>query len=359
MNVSVYAGDKEQQYATVTNDKEYYDELTTAKTHKQTHINQCSAGTGEKGPQNDKIIGKATKMKLSCIAMLLVVVLFISLGAVVLSIISFIASDNISIKSDVTNDDIASLATTVKNNVSQLGIQLDALNSLAIIEQAVTTGLHCGNGVWYQVAHLNMSDTSQQCPSAWNEYNNRTSNIRVCGRANNTEGSCSSISLSMTSIGRLYSRVCGRVIGYQIGSPDAFSKYAENDDINFDGINITYGTQHHHIWSYVAGWSENLPSFSCPCSSTTQSIPPSFIGRSYCESGNPTHTHMRDHLYASDPLWDGQQCEGTCCTGTNSPPWFSVQLPAPTTEGIEVSICADQSTSDEDTPIELLEIYVQ
>ena len=42
-----------------------------------------------------------------------------------------------------------------------------------------------------------------------------------------------------------------------------------------------------------------------------------------------------------------------------SPPWFSVQLPAPTTEMIEVSICADESTDNEDTPIELLEIYVQ
>ena len=41
------------------------------------------------------------------------------------------------------------------------------------------------------------------------------------------------------------------------------------------------------------------------------------------------------------------------------PPWFSVQLPAPTTDMIEVSICADESTDNEDTPIELLEIYVQ
>jgi hypothetical protein len=53
------------------------------------------------------------------------------------------------------------------------------------------------------------------------------------------------------------------------------------------------------------------------------------------------------------------QCEGTCCNGTNSPPWFTVQLPAPTTDVIEVSICADESIDTEDTPIELLEIYVQ
>ena len=29
----------------------------------------------------------------------------------------------------------------------------------------------CGDGLWNQVAHLNMSDPSQQCPSAWVEFN--------------------------------------------------------------------------------------------------------------------------------------------------------------------------------------------
>jgi hypothetical protein len=64
-------------------------------------------------------------------------------------------------------------------------------------------------------------------------------------------------------------------------------------------------------------------------------------------------------LYSGDRLWDGEQCEGSCCEGAQSPPWFSVQLPAPTTDMIEVSICCDQGTLDEDTPVELMEIYVQ
>ena len=54
-----------------------------------------------------------------------------------------------------------------------------------------------------------------------------------------------------------------------------------------------------------------------------------------------------------DPLLDGQQCEGTCCTGANSPQWFSVQLPAPTTDMTEVSICCDKGTDDEDILVEL------
>ena len=49
----------------------------------------------------------------------------------------------------------------------------------------------------------------------------------------------------------------------------------------------------------------------------------------------------------------------TCCSGTKSPPWFSVQLPTRTIDGIEVRICGDESTSNEDITIELLEIFVQ
>lgn len=81
----------------------------------------------------------------------------------------------------------------------------------------------------------------------------------------------------------------------------------------------------------------------------------------YCESGNnEANSGISYFLYSSDPLWDGQQCmsEGTCCSGRNSPPWFNVDLIHPTTDSIEVHICADFDTS-EDTPIHFLELYVQ
>ena len=88
-----------------------------------------------------------------------------------------------------------------------------------------------------------MSDPSQQCPSAWREYN--TSRVRACGRPFNLEGSCAVTDYSL--IGRQYSRVCGRLIGYQIGSPDAFNIGSETRPIReviiFDGISITYGAQ--------------------------------------------------------------------------------------------------------------------
>ena len=80
----------------------------------------------------------------------------------------------------------------------------------------------------------------------------------------------------------------------------------------------------------------------------------------YCESGNPNQEWV-DQVFSNDKLWDGEQCshEGTCCTGTNTPPWFSVNLGSPTSDDIEVRIMGSESTDNEDTPIELLEIYVQ
>ena len=84
---------------------------------------------------------------------------------------------------------------------------------------------------------------------------------------------------------------------------------------------------------------------NCPCSTEAGTQPPTNIGDNYfCESGNPNNAFEEGQVYSSDPLWDGQECEGSCCGGTQSPPWFSVQLPAPTTDTIEVSICCDQST---------------
>ena len=89
--------------------------------------------------------------------------------------------------------------------------------------------------------------------------------------------------------------------------------------------------------------------------------PQEFVGSiHYCESGYPSNTFIPLEVFTSDPLWDGEQCEGTCCSGTNSPPLFSVQLPTSTTDKdmIEVRICADESTSNENILIELLEIFV-
>ena len=314
------------------------------ETQRQTNINKS------KIKQNDlKGVPYTTKLIVVLIIMM-VILLLITIVSIALSIATYSRltskQPNVPSPLDDTNDDIISVLHRFSSSIqSQL---TDMLTQPA-----------CGPGLWWRVAYLNMTDPSQQCPPAWREYN--TSGVRACGRPVTSEGSCPATSYFT---GRQYSRVCGRVIGYQFASPDGFQRHGDRD-IDLDGINITHGAQCKHIWSYVAGLTQDTSSQvkeKCPCSTDNGQgrEPPSSIGDNYyCESGNPDENFMPNHLYANDPLWDGQQCEGTCCNGTNSPPWFSVQLSAPTTDTIQVSICCDQRTDDEDTPVELIEIYVQ
>ena len=250
---------------------------------------------------------------------------------------------------------------TAQSNMSQNLNQIDAKFSLLTQYLSVQTKINCGPGLWHRLIFLNMSNPTHQCPSAWREYN--TIGVRACGRPVNSSGSCAAIH-HFTD--QQYSRMCGSVIGYQFASPDAFQHIDEDNSIDLDGINITHGTNYSHIWSCVAGYNIKPITASqrlskCPCSNDDrQGIdPPSSISDNYyCESGNPNNNHT-ETLYTDDPLWDGRQCEGTCCTGINYPPWFTVQLTAPTSDAIEVSICCDQSTDDEDVPVSQIEIYVQ
>ena len=220
-------------------------------------------------------------------------------------------------------------------------------------------------GGWTRVAYLNMTDTSQQCPSAWTQRNISSEPRRVCGR--DSSGGCKSVTYS--THGMNYSHVCGRVIGYQYGLPDGFGNPSPTIESYYaDGVSLTHGPpgSRQHIWTFVAGIVENNPSiYSCPCADRAQalSLVPSFVGNDYfCESGNPASTPTYT-FFPNDPLWDGQGCGAASCCELSyppgvTPPWFCKQLPQTTTDDIEVRICGDQEIANEDTPVELIEIYV-
>ena len=219
----------------------------------------------------------------------------------------------------------------------------------------------CGDGLWQRVAYLNMSDPQQQCPPAWRLYS--TNGVRACGRPVTSQPSCPAV---FYTTGRQYHKVCGRIIGYQVATTGAFNpaRAASGlDDVYIDGVSVTHGNPRSHIWTFAAGVTEgthvNSAAPDCPCSRTGATQAPDFIGNNYyCESGNSANHAIFGYLYSSDPLWDGLQCEGQCCGNGKSPPWFSVQLSNPTVDDIEVRICADEGTHNEDTPIVLIEIYI-
>ena len=104
-------------------------------------------------------------------------------------------------------------------------------------ETSLRMQANCGAGQWYRVTFLNMSNHSQQCPSAWRLYN--SGGVRACGRLDSSGASCSS---KFYSTAREYSRVCGRAIGYQYNSSDGFNRITTTLQNQYmDSVSITHG----------------------------------------------------------------------------------------------------------------------
>uniref|UniRef100_A0A1X7T0X3 Fibrinogen C-terminal domain-containing protein n=1 Tax=Amphimedon queenslandica TaxID=400682 RepID=A0A1X7T0X3_AMPQE len=213
----------------------------------------------------------------------------------------------------------------------------------------------CGlGGGWTRLAYLDMTDATVNCPSGFRLH--QSGGVRACGRATSNLGICTSVQFPSNGIS--YSEVCGRVVGYQWGSPDAVAV----DDINsyyVDGVSITHGSPRQHVWTLMAG----VHSHNCPCSLDSTRAVHSFIGNDYfCESGNPaTDGTFQAILYTSDPLWDGKGCgslEGVCCNASGLP-WFNKVLNTASTDYLELRVCADSGTTDEDVPVSYYELYVK
>ena len=220
----------------------------------------------------------------------------------------------------------------------------------------------CGTRGWMRVANLDMTDTSQHCPSGFRYTSG--SRYRGCGTHG---GGC--VHTTFPVHGVRYSKVCGRVNAYQYYSPNAFHPYYLNRALTIDsayveGVSLTHGQYpRRHIWTFAAALDETRSQeHTCPCSKTTTTytgaVPP-FIGQDYfCDTGS--RYHFADRVYDQDPLWDGRGCgsTSTCCQ-FNNPPWFCKDLPQPTTDDIEMRLCINEAFVNEDIILKLAEVYVQ
>ena len=105
-----------------------------------------------------------------------------------------------------------------------------------------------------RVANIDMTDPNQQCPDGFRQISRTEPPLRTCGRHNYITG-C--VSTTFPVYGIQYSHVCGRIIGYQIGSPTAFYFFAAFeghgiDSYYIDGISLTHGqSPRQHIWSFA------------------------------------------------------------------------------------------------------------
>ena len=216
----------------------------------------------------------------------------------------------------------------------------------------------CGDitGGWTRVAHIDMTSPDGTCPSGFDTI----ASPRSCSHSGGV--GCSLVQYS--TLGISYTRVCGRAIGYQHATADAFDAYAglgtDIDSPYVDGLSITYDTPRRHLWTYAAGnfQSNYLHNGNCPCAAAAGTQPPSFVqDHYYCESGNVGA--YEDQWYTDDPLWDGEGCptNNTCCDPPNLP-WFNRILDTPSTADIELRVCRDEVASNEDVSVELFELYV-
>ena len=224
----------------------------------------------------------------------------------------------------------------------------------------------CGNitGGWMKVAELDMSDSNTQCPSGLVEYFGFF-NLRMCVPHTPLKG-CTSVMFPTHSVP--YSMVCGRIRAYQYGTTNAFArqdyKFSRINTYYVDGISLTHGSPRQHIWTFAAALDEvgTHPASNCLCNKESGTAPvPEHVGNDYfCDTGS-VERHQGSVLYYDNPLWDGEGCSAvsTCCS-FNNPPWFYKRLPQSTTNDIELRVCKDNDYSKtEDTPIEIIDIYIQ
>ena len=216
-------------------------------------------------------------------------------------------------------------------------------------------------GNWRRIAYF---DTTQRdsCPIGLRTVTNTATKQRACGRTGTTQGCASVTFLTMGS----YTRVCGKVRGYQHGDTQAFYAYNSGsqrtiDSIYTTGISITQGSPRQHLWTYAAGVSETNHGarYTCPCarSDYNQNWIPPFVGNNYyCEAGfNGSYRH---ETVWEDPLWDGNGCfavSNECC---NRYGWFYREVQA-SSKYVEVRVCGvNHGYTTSDVPLDQLEIWV-
>ena len=285
--------------------------------------------------------------------------------------VNMLRDDTSSLKGDLSsfNDSMNRISDNVEAHDSHVTTELMELdqnlqqNFTLLLKNSYGYITQCGGtAYWRRVVYLNFTDTNTPCPSGWQLTSHSK---RTCGRVRTERHTCDSVTFPVS--GGDYTRVCGRIIGYQDRFPNGFYDYHRGRVTTIDGayvagISLTHGSPRQHIWTFAAGNREHISTYTsvCPCDATINiNIPPFMGGDYFCESGwNSGYYPSPTTFLSDDPLWDGDGCtaSSTCCS-FNNPPYFTKQLPSPTTDDIEARLC--HNYSNEDTPIEFIELYVQ
>ena len=227
-------------------------------------------------------------------------------------------------------------------------------DSLMNIQSAFTK---CGiySTSWRRVVHINMTNPTAICPGGLHDVSNSATNQRACGW--NGIGNCFRHTFPT---GWTYTQVCGHVNGYQSGNTKAFLGGSNPSTRYADGVLITRGEGHKHLWTYAVGKSNEVGAGNYCMNGTAEGADPSyipgFIGNdTFCES---KHVNSTVDVAWEDTLWDegneAIQCDTPGDLSCLSPGWFLTQV-SHTSDSIHVRWCTDEGGVYTD----ILEIWVQ
>ena len=214
----------------------------------------------------------------------------------------------------------------------------------------------CGNisGGWMRVTSLDMKESSAKCPSS---LCLNTSAPRTCRRCY-VKGKITFTSETY-HVGVPYSKICGRLIAYQVGIPNGYSFVRS---LGVDGVTLTYGNPEKNVWTFIAATGDRDKS-ACPCinprNSRIPKLPATLSNHYFCDTAS-NEPSEQGKFYSQNQLWDGSGCQGKnqCCS-MNTPPWFYRKLSISTTEPIVMKVSLNDPPMIEDLAIEMIDIYVQ
>ena len=169
-----------------------------------------------------------------------------------------------------TGGSVCPLQSTI--NVELNVTIMDTIHS--ILDQKYISPGSCNGTGWIRVAFLYMTDPSEVCPSSLSLH---TFPVRGCGRQEGTPLHCNSILFTQNIQG--YSNVCGRILAYQKGGPEAFwnnivGSQSTIESAYVDGVSLTHGPagSRQHIWTFAAAVYETHTNYGtqvvCSCTNT-------------------------------------------------------------------------------------------
>ncbi len=248
--------------------------------------------------------------------------------------------------------------------LGELNVEVDSIISsqLPLLER-FSFPLECPGQGWIKVVDFDLkANQNDSCPGDWEKHPSQN----FCTHSSSINPTCESANFSTNNTA--YSRVCGRMRGYQIGKTSGFQPYVSNmrpnlDGTYLDGVSITHGNPRVHIWSFVSGETSsssdtNCPECICPCVDDTGVTLPSYLNGNFsCNSGSAGNTILQD-VYGDNPLWDGEGCEpgNECCAQSR---FFATDLGGHTCDDLELRLCVSGDLRGANVGIDQIEIYVK